>query len=436
MATELPLSGVAPVPELAADVASTDYLQTRGWLYADHFALGRAGEATFADEMALWREALAGQGFYERRRLTLEDVVLTDWVPRSPGRYHTRQAQRAREEAKHRIAERRGDHVVYDPHGKTSMVQGGIGCLRLAMKDIGGTKVKFLGATTGGVVHRGFVVALDLEQYGAIADDVDKRGGIRCTLAGTLRFWTPAQKLDLFMTEDVPRLYLGVDELRKGTRPANDLPPLDVTPAVTFAVNGAEYFTYSHFAPGDQGHVSRAVEWMTRYVGERYHGRMLTDFDELVPRFADTAAPLTILMNPEAPFDEIGGALARHLSERSFTIINYNIETVAMGGDTYNVTGNVGAVGPGATGTVNIQQIDLSDLAAELGRLRLALRERGAGAEHDIAMGEVAKAEQAANEGNRDGALRHLKQAGRWALDVATQIGVPVATEALKSVLR
>lgn len=428
-------AGVAPTAEFARDVASTDYLQTRGWLYADHFAIGHAGDAVFADEMVLWEAALAGQGFYETRRLTLEDVVLTDWVPRSPGRYHTRLAATAREEAKGRIVERHGDHVVYDPYGKTSMVNGGIGCLRLAMKDVGGASVKFLGATTSGIVHRGFVVALDREQYGAIADTVDRHGGARCTITGTVRYWTPDEKLNLFMVEDVPRIYLGVDEIRKGTRSANDLPPLDVTPAATFDADGSEYFTYSHFAPGDPGNVARAVEWMARYVGERYNGRVLTDFDELVPRFPVIGAPLTALMDRTEPLERLAAALAQHLSGTSLTIIANNFGKVVMG-ETYNVTGNIGAVGRGATGTVNVQQMDLTTLADELGRLRLALTELGTNAEHDVALDEVVKAEQAAKDRDRDGALRHLKQAGQWALRVATQIGVPVTTEALKSVLR
>ena len=160
----------------------------------------------------------------------------------------------------------------------------------------------------------------------------------------------------------------------------------------------------------------------------------MTDFDELIPRFAETAAPLTALMDPTEPIERLVRAVAPYLSSTSLTIITNNFGKVVMG-ETYNVTGNVGAVGRGATGTVNVQQIDLTTLAEELGRLRLALGELGTNAEHDLALDEVVKAEQAAKDRDRDGAFRHLRQAGEWALRVATQIGVPVATEALKSVL-
>jgi hypothetical protein len=41
-------------------------------------------------------------------------------------------------------------------------------------------------------------------------------------------------------------------------------------------------------------------------------------------------------------------------------------------------------------------------------------------------------AEKAAIQGDGLAVLKHLKRAGRWALDVAEKIGVAVAVEALK----
>ncbi|HEX4525771.1 MAG TPA: hypothetical protein VH108_03435 [Gaiellaceae bacterium] len=431
------LTAIAPLAFGGADVAATDYLQTRGWLYADRFTEGPSGTETFSDEVALWGAALSGRGFFETRELTLEDVVLTDWVPRAPGRYHTREAANARTEAAHRILEQSADHVVYSADGKTSMVQGGIGCLRLAAKEIGGQEVKFLSATSSGVVHKGFVVALSLDQYNEVADVIDDRGGVRCTVAGRLRFWKADEKIDLFLSATVPRVYLGVDELRTGSLSPTDLPPIHVTPAVTFEAEDAEYFTFSHFHPADPREVNRAVEWMAGYATDRYHGRVTTDFDELVTRFPDTAAPLKTLMNPEVPYEEIAEIFIRQLSEHNFTVVTNNIRKVVMG-DSYEVSGGqVGAFGAGARaeGFVQLQGIDLPVLAEELGRLRLALRERGTAADQDIAIGEVAQAEEAAREGDEERAFKHLKRAGRWALSVATEIGTSVATTALSRAL-
>ena len=76
---------------------------------------------------------------------------------------------------------------------------------------------------------------------------------------------------------------------------------------------------------------------------------------------------------------------------------------------------------------------NLIALADELATLRKALRQQGTLPEHDIALGSVAAAENAAREGNKTGAMDHLKGAGKWCLEVATKLGVEVAASAIKS---
>ena len=79
--------------------------------------------------------------------------------------------------------------------------------------------------------------------------------------------------------------------------------------------------------------------------------------------------------------------------------------------------------------------MELNSLASELAQLRLNLKERAVEPEHDMAVGSIAEAEQAAKEGDGPRALRHLKTAGKWTLDVATSIGKTVAAEAIKASL-
>jgi uncharacterized protein YjbI with pentapeptide repeats len=115
--------------------------------------------------------------------------------------------------------------------------------------------------------------------------------------------------------------------------------------------------------------------------------------------------------------------------------------TVMNKGDTYNISGQAGAVGPGAHSHDNdFQQIksgiDLPKLGEELGRLRAAMKGETTGTrEQDKAIGAVADAEDAAAKGDGTSALRYLKSAGTWALGIAEKIGVAIATEALKNQL-
>ncbi|HEX3148357.1 MAG TPA: hypothetical protein VHR66_09760 [Gemmataceae bacterium] len=121
---------------------------------------------------------------------------------------------------------------------------------------------------------------------------------------------------------------------------------------------------------------------------------------------------------------------------------NIFIEELIMR-DQYKV-GQGGAIGPGAQAHhIKFQQIwqgggnnlNLEALASELSRLRTSMKEVAASPEQDSAIGEVAAAEVAARKGDGAGMLSRLAGAGQWALDVATKIGVSVASEALKKAI-
>jgi hypothetical protein len=73
--------------------------------------------------------------------------------------------------------------------------------------------------------------------------------------------------------------------------------------------------------------------------------------------------------------------------------------------------------------------------ARELTQLHTALEARPEGNEVKLAAAQVAAAEDAARKGDSGKTREHLAQAGKWALDVATKIGIPLATAALKSAL-
>src|SRR5947199_8761495 len=107
-----------------------------------------------------------------------------------------------------------------------------------------------------------------------------------------------------------------------------------------------------------------------------------------------------------------------------------------MSSDTYNVSGQAGAVGPNAHAHDNTFQqvqadaLDLPRLAEELRRLHSALKGETTGTrEQDKAVVAVADAEEAAAKGDGPGALQHLTSAGRWAFGVAEKSGVTVAAK-------
>jgi hypothetical protein len=99
--------------------------------------------------------------------------------------------------------------------------------------------------------------------------------------------------------------------------------------------------------------------------------------------------------------------------------------------------GQAGAMGPQSVAHHNTFQqiwvqsagsIDLSKLAGELAQLRREMRARADEADHDEAVGAVASAEK----GYGPLSLDKLRSAGKWALEVATDISTTIAAEAIK----
>lgn len=113
-------------------------------------------------------------------------------------------------------------------------------------------------------------------------------------------------------------------------------------------------------------------------------------------------------------------------------------------GDKYKIKGQTGAVGPGAAAhdmTFNqiwnqvSPEIDMRQLSDELSQLRQGMKKESETLEHDTAIGEIAAAEIATQANDGPKALEHLKKAGKWAFNVAENIGTTIAAEALKKAM-
>jgi hypothetical protein len=91
-------------------------------------------------------------------------------------------------------------------------------------------------------------------------------------------------------------------------------------------------------------------------------------------------------------------------------------------------------------GSVRQQTANFADLKAvadELAVLRKALRKENSDddVERDAEIGAIALAEQAARGGDHNKMVAHLRPAGKWALEIASRIGVSLASSAIKSAM-
>jgi hypothetical protein len=63
------------------------------------------------------------------------------------------------------------------------------------------------------------------------------------------------------------------------------------------------------------------------------------------------------------------------------------------------------------------------------------MRVQAVDAHHDISIAEIAKAEDAGKNGDTAGLLHHLKAAGKWAAEIASKIGVSIASKAIEDAI-
>lgn len=281
---------------------------------------------------------------YDTRRLTLEHFHLFEWFPVAPGRFHTPQAKESRNEARHMLERDPEGGYYFDPYGKSRMVEGGIGSVRLRPRQIAGEPHYFMTASSSGVCHEGFPVLVPRRFYGPIKQRILKEGAMPVTLSGEMRY-IPEEILPFFgKHRDIQRLYLHVDEYKERPAPRDTINEYDVSVAVSFEGNfkGTQgvYITYATFDPASNNSLVEACQWLESfYVEDRYKGVIITDFDEPFPKFPHAVFGLPDLMAGRLDRSRVSEFLQRYYpgaAGQNFFLIYKEINTQGgayIGGD-------------------------------------------------------------------------------------------------------
>ncbi len=259
---------------------------------------------TAESDVQVWRWFLEEQ-LFDTRRVTLNHFHLFEWFPLTPGTFHTARAAQQRRTALDALApigEGDDQQTYFNPLGKASMLRGGVGAVRLRPRMVAGEPHYFMSAASGGVCHEGFPVLVPRRFYRSFKARLLAQGVVPVTLRGEMRY-LPDETLPAFFKgrREVPRLYLHVDQLEILPAPRADVTSTLVSVAAafagTFAGQEGVYATYASFDPANSGELERIVRWMDEtYVGAGHAGVMVTDFDEVRPRFPDVPFGLPDLM--------------------------------------------------------------------------------------------------------------------------------------------
>jgi hypothetical protein len=375
----------------------------------------RSNEALWADLLVerLWASAVVG----------LEGFWLSEWLPLRPGLFHTHEAHWQREYAEQfvltdpattaraiehceeelgrripaDVAERlRRDAVrVFDPHGKESMLKGGVGCIRLKDRRVDGETLWFMGASSTHAAHEGVVVALPGDLRDRVIGDIRARGALRCHLIGRLTY-LPAEFDPLYAEfVGIPQVYVRIEEVEPETQVSDhefvatgavmvrtDAQSVSRVPYDVWDLARGIGTAYVSFVPGRPSSIESASQWLAEtYVSGVMGGAVVTDFDEQVRRFRDATFGLRSItdgsVNIQAALDVVercGGS--RHVTQ----LVANKIEIsggMVMGDQITvgDITGSQGiAIGKNASARVTGHNLS-GEVRIDPGELRAALGE-------------------------------------------------------------
>jgi hypothetical protein len=308
-----------------------------------------AKDRPFETNSSIWKAILSDRLRRTDIEVVLDGFFIFEWLPRSPGLFITPQGTRARAEAHMSIESIQGDVIVYSPYGKASMLDAGVGNIRLKPIKIGGSDFYFMSASSSGVCHEGLPVAMPSEYRDEYINKITARGAVFRKLVGQLRF-IPEKLTPLYKGyAGVPQVYLEVQKVLPAThQPSEEIEGLSVSVAVSFSSSfegvPKSYACYVSFDPGEPGSLRQGVEWMEQeYVIGKYQGKIITDFDQQKAHFATATFSLDKVMNRTLKPEEVG-SVADDLGLNSEEILEHQSQvTISIGeyyaGSKYNISG-------------------------------------------------------------------------------------------------
>jgi len=253
----------------------------------------------------------------------LENFQLSEWFPRCPGLYWTKDGTLNRKAAKHHIEGIKNEFFVYGPWGKNLMVSGGMGTNRVSIhKDVSGCSFRILCATSSGICEAGIPIVAPEDVCSAILDPLMNGQGIEIDIEGVLstlpfdprEIVIPARGAEvenklrdwLTSTLHIPRYFLFVESTLQVKKYISD----HRLQASGWTLYARVYhdslipsFTFATFNPYDNDTVKRATDFMTEYIKQHDGIEIYTDFDEHVPRF-DAKYSIDEIMRNEVDLKE------------------------------------------------------------------------------------------------------------------------------------
>lgn len=335
-ARAVPSVSDAEIVDHLLDLLETDrYGDVHGQPLSD----GLDHQHVLASEGEFWAMALEHRpaaGY----RVSLEDLCVTEWLPYSPGRYHTEDARWERRQATRQISSiaDRPDgtkFVEFTPHGKASMVRGGVGSLRLAPKGSSSGLIYFLGASSSGYSYKGIPVAFDANCYDRLEPDIRTRGYSWGSVVGEIRI-LPSTDERIQYPRRTPRYYLLATDFERSSQ-------IDARPTASAQIiydvprrgHDGKSWCFTHFKPSrHDSDLYAGIEWMEEYARRNsttLDGELsiISDFDELHNHFTDVEFPIRDVMRHRLNIPRLRQYIGTYIDMGGLQVENYSIGDVS-----------------------------------------------------------------------------------------------------------
>jgi hypothetical protein len=323
----------------------------------------------FTNNKEMWAQFYAQQ-LPDTSRIRLEHFHLFEWFPLSPGRFHTREGQRYRQDAAGAL-ERQPDGSYYNPYGKVNMIHGGVGAVKLKSRPLlnqyGQSEYHyFMTASSNGVCHEGVPVMVPRHRYADLIARLRHEGAVPVVLEGEMKLLPESARsfFEKWRLSHTPNLVLHVEDIEALPQPRHDVTRYLVAIALSFYGLFREqrgvYMSYATFDSASPTEREQKIGWLKQYV-QQYQGQVITDFDEEFPEFKSAPFALKRVMSGELDplvvqevMNELGyfyfGNSAEAVQEAIHQHNNYYVNIVGPRG--VQVGGSGG--GPIVTGDDNI----------------------------------------------------------------------------------
>ena len=277
-----------------------------------------------------WSDCLSNI-LYEGKTIKLENFCILEWLPYSPGLYYTDRAIESRRLAKYMMSE---DKNEYLPLGKTNMMLGGVGSVRLASEN----GKYYLNASSTGTSHQGIAIIVNKETYNTLIDEVKQEGYCTADIIGTIEV-LPINKSIINYAREIPKYSLVVTSIKKKQKKKTE-----ILVSVSAIYSGDEqnsyrsgkYWSFASFTPDSKEvELKRAVEWIEQYAKRYSEGspKILSDFDEHKSHFnTDIEFKLQNIVN---------GTINEELLLKYSNKFQITINKKIMGDNIENNSGNI-----------------------------------------------------------------------------------------------